>query len=69
MALYAVIRDSDDEILNIVVWDGIEEWNQPAGTRLLDVSQSLQYHIGGILTPALEYTPPPDPPDPPEIIA
>ena len=36
MARYAVVRDSDGLIENVVLWDGESEWSPPADTSAVD---------------------------------
>ena len=31
---YAVIRESDNKVVNIIVWDGESEWTPPEGHRI-----------------------------------
>jgi len=62
MAVYAVVRESDDVIVNSIVWDGAEEWIAPDAHRV-HLDSSVQYSIGGTLTSGESYTPPPEIPD------
>jgi hypothetical protein len=31
---YALIRESDNAVINIIVWDGVSEWAPPEGHRI-----------------------------------
>ena len=33
MAIYKIIDDVTDEVVNMVVWDGGPEWSPPEGTH------------------------------------
>lgn len=40
MANYAVVRDSDGLIENVVAWDGVSEWSPPTDTTAVEDSSN-----------------------------
>lgn len=36
MANYAIVQDSDNLVLNMVVWDGVAAWSPPAGSTAVE---------------------------------
>jgi len=57
MARYAIVRDSDGLIENVVVWDGETQWSPPSGTTgVLDSSDEAK--IRGWYTEAAGFNDP-----------
>lgn len=48
-SVYAIVRDSDGLVLNVVLWDGEAQWSPPAGTTAVPdaTSPDQQAVIGG----------------------
>lgn len=43
MARYAVIRESDNQVVNVIEWDGVQQWTPPAGCfTVLDTEGEAQ---------------------------
>lgn len=61
MYYFAIIRESDDLIENIVVSGSGDSYPVDAGYRAVNITANREWHIGGALTEALEYTPPTPP--------
>lgn len=45
---YAVIQDSDNLVVNVIIWDGQTEWSPPEGCFVV---QSDTLNIGDTYTP------------------
>lgn len=46
MPRYAIV-DSENNVTNIVDWDGVTEWAPPAGTTLVAVTDDSEAERGG----------------------
>jgi hypothetical protein len=54
----AIVRDSDDFVVNVVVGPTPDDWEVDAGHRLVDVDAMPEVSPRGTLTVGLDYTPP-----------
>lgn len=54
---WIIVRNSDDVIVNRIVWDGITSIDTPADTRLVEDIND-EWDMDGVLTTGLDYTPP-----------
>jgi len=48
MNKYFVVRESDDEIINIVIWDGISAWQPDAGQYLEPFQEGVGIGYGKV---------------------
>ena len=51
--------DSDDQVINIIVWDGLEEWVIPDGLKIIKCDDKpfcigCKYKNGDIIPPKID---------------
>jgi hypothetical protein len=64
VARWAVIRDADDVVDNIIEWDGSTPWTPPAGHYVIAIGDQW-CDIGYLYDPDTgTFSPPPPPPEP-----
>ena len=44
--IYAIVKDGT--VVNLVVWDGVSEWNPPDNCIAVQIAEGEQYGIGMI---------------------
>lgn len=56
MAVYAVVQDADDVVVNVVEWDGEALWSPPPGTTAV-LDSGNEAIIGGTYVDGVFYPP------------
>jgi hypothetical protein len=64
LARWAVIRDDDNVVDNIIEWDGVTPWTPPAEHYVIAIGDQ-DCDIGYLYDPGTgTFSPPPPPPEP-----